>query len=336
MKRFFSLLLALMICLGAASAEAGLLPAFAYQGDDPCLGAACDYIVRTFGGSYESCDVTIPSGVALALDDSDPEDTLLWGVFSLDNYAALNTTLFCMNGGTYEGLVHLKAVDGGWQATSMECAGDQGDYSEDVERIFGMREGLLDRYQAAGDDAVQAARMQFVSDYVRENGLSFTQRQDFGWPPEPLIGAPETAEADQIVHYASAMGYGIDYDLRLFSFMRYDDQLESFSGVGALEGISLSVELMQDGADAVAQRLAAELAQPVTEETTIGEAGLAATCVRDATMPEGVNRPAYVLPLEEGCLVVSLSNTYYAGEDSPVVDGADAALEALLAAFRLG
>ena len=257
-------------------------------------------------------------------------------IFVLDNYRLVNTTLIGESGGATPGLVHLKAVDGGWQVTSMETVGDGDDFQKDVERIFGMREGLLKRYQGITSDDINQARLRSVSDYVNWNGLNITQMQDFGWKPMALVNAPETAVADQIVHYSGALGYALDYDLRLFSYISFGDNEEGFAGVDALEGISLDVQRREgENADAVAQSLSEELNRSVIENATIGEDSLAALCVRDAALRDGVVKRAYVVTVKDGCLVVTVSNTYYAEEGDPVVEGGVAALEALLASFRL-
>lgn len=337
MKKLCILMVVIMLSnFAVATAETDRLPDYIYQGDDPYLSAVCDYILQEYGSFYSQEDAVIPCPLILETDDSNPQDVRLWGIFVLDNYRLVNTTLIGESGGATPGLVHLKAVDGGWQVTSMETVGDGEDFQKDVERIFGMREGLLKRYQGITSDDVNQARLRSVSDYVNWNGLNITQMQDFGWKPMSLIDAPETAEADQIVHYSGALGYALDYDLRLFSYISFGDNEEGFAGVDALEGISLDVQRREgENADAVAQSLSEELNRPVIENATIGEDNLAALCVRDAALRDGVVKRAYVVTVKDGCLVVTVSNTYYAEEGDPVVEGGVAALEALLASFRL-
>lgn len=327
-------LLTFFVCAGA---ETDRLPYYIYRGSDPYLPAVCDYILQEYGSFYTREDVAIPCPLILETDDTDPQDVRLWGIFVLDNYRLVNTTLIGESGGATPGLVHLKAVDGGWRVTSMESVGDGEDFQKDVERIFGMRKGLLDRYQEISSDDVNEARLRSVSDYVNWNGLNITQMQDFGWKPVALINAPETAETDQIVHYTGALGYALDYDLRLFSYISFGDNEEGFAGVDALEGISLDIQRREgENAGAVVQSLSEELNRPVIENVTIGEDNLAALCVRDAALRDGVVKRAYVVAINDGCLVVTVSNTYYAEEGDPVVEGGVAALETLLDSFRLG
>ena len=137
------------------------------------------------------------------------------------------------------------------------------------------------------------------------------------------------------MRYIRSAGDG-EYDLRLFSYISFGDNEEGFAGVDALEGNSLDVQRREgENADAVAQSLSEELNRPVIENATIGEDNLAALCVRDAALRDGVVKRAYVVTVKDGCLVVTVSNTYYAEEGDPVVEGGVAALEALLASFRL-
>lgn len=337
MKKLLLLVLAALLALPAcAGAEAAGLPAFVYQGDDPCTGAVCDYILKTYGSLYEACDVSIPSPLILEKDDSDPQDVKLWGIYTLDNYSLVNTTLMTESGGDMPGLLHLKAVDGVWEVTSEDMVGDGEAYEQDVNRIFGMRDGLADRFWNLDDGAATANRLQYVSDYVKWNGLNITQMQDFGWKPVALIGAPETAEADEIVRFTSGLGYSVAYDMRLFACLQYDELAENFCGVDALEGIEMDVERKNDQtAEAVVKWLEEDMKQPVEEEAAIGADGIAATCVRDGAAGKGVTSRNYVVPVDGGFLVLALSNTYYLGSDAPAVEGGEEALQGLLATFKL-
>ena len=336
MKRCFVLMLALAMLLSAALAEETALPAYVYQGDEPMMAAICDYLLETQAGYFGEADVAIPCPVVLETDDADPEDIRVWGEFSLFNYNLLNTTLVLQSGGIVPGLLHLKAAGEDFEVVSAEWVEDGEDYGAAVERIFGAREGLVRKLENIAE-ASEEAMLRSVSDYVRWNGLPITQYQEFGWLPVPLIGAAETAEADQIVHLESALGYALDYDLRAFSFASFGEEEEGLSGVGDLEGISLDVARYADRtAEEVVQQLAGELAEPVTEAAQIGAEGLEATCVRDGALREDVDRSTYVLPLADGgCLAVSLSNTYYAMEGDQVVVGADEALAAVLGTLRV-
>ena len=311
------------------------LPAYDYQGGEPYVADICAWMLSLEPGDADT-DVTIPCPLILEIDDSDPQDILVWGNFWLFSYTLRNTTLFTTSGGEIPGLLHLKTVDGGFEAASFDQVGDGSDYDPDVRRIFGMREGLLQKFYDSGDER-DAVRVQYISDYVNWNGLTVTQYQDFGWEPVALLNAPPTAEADQIVHLVSPLGYSIDYDLRELSFNSFGDSEESLSGVEALQGCSMTFE---QRSNASTQDLVNELSQnyeqPITGTEKIGADGLDAEVISDGEGQDEVLKKAYVLALESGgCLIVSVRNTYYATPGDPVVPGADAVLEKTLQTFRL-
>lgn len=334
MKRLLAILLALLT-LSAAVAETGgesALPAFAYQGGEPCVAEICDWLLAEEAGLYVEGDVAIPSPVILEVDDSDPQDIRVWGDFSLYWYELRSTTLFAVSGGALPGCFHLRREGNSFEIVSLDRAEDGDGYEESLERIFGAREGLLEklRDEAAREDAA----LRFAADYVRWNGLHITQRQDFGWAPVALPGAPETTEEEQRIHYESPMGYSVDYDLRELSLDQYDVTAESFSGVEALEGASLDVELREEEPEAVAAALEADMSEPKREEAAIGADGLEAIRVYDAGLSEDVVRSHCLLAAPGGgTLVLSASNTYYAST-AQTVAGADAVLEKTLASFR--
>ena len=335
MKRTLALLLCMLtLLLSATRAEEGL-PAFVYQGDDTCEAALCTWLLENEAPMYAEGDVAIPQPFILEVDDSDPADALVWGDFQLTWYDLYNTTLISVSGGSYPGCAHLAATDGGCVVVSVDVVGDGDEWDADVQRIFGAREGLLERF-ATRSEALQTSELRWVGDYVRWNGLNITQCQAYGWPPEALPGAPETAEADQIVHQKSDLGYALDYDLRQFSFDRLDDATEILGGVGALEGIMIVFEAHPGKqAAAVQAALATELEAPRTETVSFGADQVEAVRLWDGSLHEEVARDAYILESNGGCLVVIASNTYYACEGDPVVPGADAALARVLDTIRI-
>lgn len=335
MKKLLSLLLAALLFAACAFAEGDALPAFEYRGPDPIAEAVCAYLLENEGGYYTEGDVLIPCPSILEVDDTDPQDTLVWADYYLNWYVLRNTTLICVSGGAFPGMMHLRATDDGWEVTSVEYLRDGEDYDVDAKRVFGAREGLLEKFEADDDEALAIVERQYVSDYVNWNGLNVTQLQHFGWPPVPLINAPDTAEADQIIHCERSMGCALDYDLRVFSEFDYDDESISLAGVGDLEGISIDVYRYDESAEAILAELSEDMTEPVQTPATLGAEDVACTRLEDAALGEGVARPIYVVPLEGGCLAISTCNTFYYYEGDPVVPGGDAALEKVLSTFRL-
>ena len=317
----------------AAADGSAELPRFEYLGDDPYLAAVCEWIVR--GGEqarYWESEVTIPCPLIAEIDDSDPQDVRVWGNFWEFSYATRGTTLFCVSGGESPGLLHLRAADSGYEVFNEEMVGDGEAYAKDMRRIFGsirmIKLDALDR---------EEVRTQYIADYVLQNDLPFTQYQDYGWDPVHIPGTPETPESAQIIHLVSPMGWSIDYDLREFSHDIAYGELESLTGVGKLQGISMDFERYRDtDAESVLAELERQMERPRREETFIGADSIPVTLVRDAALRNEVLKGSYVLALNEtDTLAVSVSNTYYAVQGDPVVPSADAALAKALATFRL-
>ena len=328
----WTMLLALLL---PARAEGAALPPFDCGDGEPMMAAVCDYLLKELGAGFEPADAAIPFATILETDDADPGDVRVWGLFGLFNYTLRNTTLMEESGCVLSGLLHLRAADGAFEVTSAEWPEDGEGNSEDEERIFSARPGLLEQLDAAKED-LATAQLQSISDYVNRNGLPVTQYQGFGWAPVALINAPETPEAEQIIHYESPLGYAVDYDLRRFSYISFGDGEEGLAGVEALEGIDIEVTRRAETAEAVIGVLSAGLEKPAAEAVTFGADAVPATRVRDGALRPEVDRSAYVVALPEGgCLVFAVNNTYYAFEGDPVVEGGDAALAELLAAIRL-
>jgi len=297
------------------------------------LAAVCEWIVR--GGEqarYWESEVTIPCPLIAEIDDSDPQDVRVWGNFWEFSYATRGTTLFCVSGGERPGLLHLRAADSGYEVFNEEMVGDGEAYAKDMRRIFGsirmIKLDALDR---------EEVRTQYIADYVLQNGLPFTQYQDYGWDPVQLPSAPETPEAAQIARYADPMGWSIDYDLREFSFDGYTDIEMGLSGVGELRGIGIYFERYADtDAETVIAERVQQMVKPEIEEVTIGAEGVPSTMLRDGTTRGEVIKDTYVIALNEtDTLAVTVRNTYYAENGDPIVPGADAALEKTLSTFRL-
>ena len=314
-----------------AEPSSASLPPYEYAGDDPYLPAVCAYLVNS--EHMEGGVVVIPNPVILEVDDSDPQDIRIWGNFWTFAYRLQNTTLITESGGERSGLMHLKQTEDGYAVTSMETLGDGDLYAQDAKRIFGWMDGLLDRFYSSKDQ-LETVRVQYIREYVLQNGLNVDQYQDFGWPPVPLDGQPT---GDQIVHYESPMGYAIDYDLREFSFSSYDDNQEGLSGVGDLHGISILIERFENtDIESIIQTLESSMEQPEREETAIGADWLEATLIRDLALEDDVIIHSYVLPTDGGgALVITVRNTYYAVAGNPVVPGADPVLEKTLQTFYL-
>ena len=327
MRKILALLFILFAVSGAFAEPQPGLPAFQYSGDDPYTAAICEWLIDNEAGKYAPGDVAIPCPVIIHVDDSNAGDILVWGSFGIGWYELRNTTLFSVSGGSTPGLMHLQNENGVCKVVSADMVRDGSYYSEDIDRIFGISQIALELSELNSD----AVRLLFVSAYAKDSGLNITQIQDFGWPPVQLTDAPETAEEDQIIHHESALGYTIDYDLRLFSFMSFGDNSECLSGVGDLEGISIDIERSAMTIDEMIASLKENMQQPVAENTVIGTEDTEVMLVYDAALAEGVHDRWYLIAAADGCIAINTCNIRYSFYDEPAVPGADEALEKTLA-----
>lgn len=316
--------------------ELAELPPFVYEGNETYLAAVCQWIVEGAGAEYPRAPVTIPCPLIVEADDSDPQDILIWGNFWVFRYKPVGTTLLTVSGGEQPGLLHLRSADGSCAVYEAERVGDGSQYAEDMKRIFGA--GRLKALDAIDRETVRA---QYISDYVLQNGLPFTQYQDYGWDPVHIPGTPETPEAAQHIHYISPMGYSIDYDLRELVHDVDDDRpesmTESLTGVGALNGISICIErYVNTDAETVIAEREKEMERPRRRETAIGAESIPATMIRDDSTRAEVMKDTYVIALNKtDYLAVTVRNTFYAVSGDPIVQGADEVLNKALLTFRL-
>jgi len=94
-----------------------------------------------------------------------------------------------ISGGEYPGIISLEKVNGEWQMTAMEEAGNGDDYAADIIRFADGDKELEERFFSGADlesEANKAIRTLFVKAYVEANGLDITAYQDYGWEPVPL------------------------------------------------------------------------------------------------------------------------------------------------------
>ena len=95
----------------------------AFAGFDPLETGISAYVVDEFGPHYAQSDATIPVVNILTTKTTKQGETLAWGSFWVFNYELRGDTLFCVSGGNYPGVAHLKKSDkGGYVVTGMAFA----------------------------------------------------------------------------------------------------------------------------------------------------------------------------------------------------------------------
>ena len=170
-----------------AAQDSAPAEAFKYTGDDPYMGAICDWMMEAFGGYYDAGAIVIPSPSVLYTDDTDPEKVRIWGDFWMFSYSQDGDVLMNESGGSNPGLLYLEKDGDGYKVTDFDAIGDGAQYSEDVARICSEApEEAGDLAAAFSGEYDETVRKDFIKMYVEANGLSVTAYQDFGWDPVPL------------------------------------------------------------------------------------------------------------------------------------------------------
>ena len=169
----------------ASDAATGVLPAYEYKGDAQ-IAAICDYLTKEIASSYSEADVSIPYMQIIDTDNSDPEDTLVWGDYWIMNYNLDGDVLAADSGGNYPGLMHLqKNSDENYVVTEFEQVADGTDFAQSAKELFGDRYETFIEVQS-DDETFEEIRKEYIKEYVASNGLNITAYQDYGWDPVSL------------------------------------------------------------------------------------------------------------------------------------------------------
>ena len=168
------------------------LPAYAYSGSDPIEAAVANALAEDSRAALfltEPGYVTIPCPIIHKIETIDDTHAKVYGSFWILNYVKRGNLLVNISGGEYPGIISLEKVNGEWQMTAMEEAGNGDDYAADIIRFADGDKELEERFFSGADlesEANKAIRTLFVKAYVEANGLDITAYQDYGWEPVPL------------------------------------------------------------------------------------------------------------------------------------------------------
>jgi hypothetical protein len=173
--------------LVANSASPSRLPAYNYAGTDSLEAAISMYVVSEFGTHYAQSDVSIPIVNILATEPSKYGEILVWGSFWVLNYELRGNTLFCVSGGEYPGVAHLKkSSNGGYIVKRLDVIEDGSRYVKSAKKIFGKYYDEWEKNMSSNEALRESKRTEMISDYVKANGLFVTMYQDYGWEPKLL------------------------------------------------------------------------------------------------------------------------------------------------------
>jgi hypothetical protein len=176
------------------SGSTAQLPPYHYALEgEPYMDSICQFMIENMGSDYEKADICIPVISVIDIDDSDKSDIRVYGDFWIYNYNRNGDILEMLSGGSYPGRI---SVDGQSNlVTDIEILRDGSDNDRDAIRIFGEREGALDRYRSEefSDQREEDRRLQLKA-YVDANSLDITAYKDYGWEPVALDGSSVKTE----------------------------------------------------------------------------------------------------------------------------------------------
>ena len=179
---------ALVMCLAGGCRNNKTAPAIATEEETAPVEnffTAIDDYLTGLGASYAPAEITIPYYSFTSVDDSNPDDILVWGDFWVFNYNQVGDTLKRVSGGSHPGLMHIRQTDYGFEVTDFDQVEDGSRNLQSAKRIFGDK---YDAFHAINSDADRRERLRadVLAEYVRKQGLSATMYQDYGWPAKKL------------------------------------------------------------------------------------------------------------------------------------------------------
>ena len=168
-----------------AAGSSSALPAYEYKGSDGLYKEAGDYIVKEFGSHFEKADVCVPVILKVAVDDSNEDDTVLYGDFWVQNFNQKGDILESASGGSFPGAIHFKKTGDGYEATKADICEDGSSFDSSAKKIFG--DNYDDFMKVYSDDKAFSAELKkILADYVKDNDLDIRAYQDYGWDPVDL------------------------------------------------------------------------------------------------------------------------------------------------------
>ena len=166
-------------------------PVYSHETDDPFYAPACQYIMETCGSQFEPEEIMIPVVDILRVDDSDPEDILVWGNYWVYNFALRGTTLMNRSGGNFPGIIHMKEDGDTYTGFDMDLVESGSDYDSSIEELFGVDDELRNAFAESTES--YDLFMETLRWYRDDTGLDIEASQDFGWDPD-LLDPDEDAE----------------------------------------------------------------------------------------------------------------------------------------------
>ena len=173
-------------CKENKPAEQAAVEAEAAQSEpETSITAIEQFLTDSIAPGYAKAQYSIPCVIASDTDESNPDETLVWGDFWVFNYDIAGDTLKTVSGGSHPGLMHVKRVDGHLQVTAFDQVGDGSNFTPTAKKIFGDK---FDAFKTINSDEKNRERLRAegLATYAKKNGLAVTLYQDYGWPAKKL------------------------------------------------------------------------------------------------------------------------------------------------------
>ena len=166
--------------------ELNRLPEYKYNGDDPAIGAICEYLAGEYSRENYAAgrNVAIPAPTIYRQEKVNGE-LLVFGYFWTDTYCKNGNTLISVSGGALPGCFHLVKDGDTYKIASIDAAEDGERYEESIKKMTEGFPGLYEMY-FAGDSIDEKVRKEAINDYVLSNGLGIDYYKDYGWDPVAL------------------------------------------------------------------------------------------------------------------------------------------------------
>lgn len=146
----------------------------AYDGYDNLWAAAYNQLTFREGEAVTPENVLIPYVSIVDVDDSNPEDVLVYGDYYISEFEGSGDTLTCVSSSHIPGVIHMRRIGEGDASDYESLSMDKGLTDDEVKDIFGQ---YYDHYLTLSSDpqAVDSGIAANIADYVKANGLSFTK-----------------------------------------------------------------------------------------------------------------------------------------------------------------
>lgn len=158
---------------------------YAYPGDEsPYLGAVCAYLAKRDAELFDLSDGMIPALEIVRVDDSDPNDIKLFGVYEIRNYSLQNKTLQLQSGATEVGVIRIAPDGEGYKPLGAKFAEDGAAYDTSLKKIC---EGYKGLYDDLNETVVpDKVRKLYMEECIEAFDLDVEKYQDIGEDPMPI------------------------------------------------------------------------------------------------------------------------------------------------------